>query len=41
MAHDAKHATAHAAESHHPTGNQYVKIALILTIITVIEVWAY
>jgi cytochrome c oxidase subunit 4 len=39
--HDAAHGTAHAAESHHPTGNQYLKIAIILTIITAIEVWAY
>jgi cytochrome c oxidase subunit 4 len=37
MSHDA----AHGAESHHPTGTQYLKIALILTIITAIEVWAY
>ncbi len=38
MSHDAKHA---AAEHHHPTGNQYLKIAIILTVITAIEVWAY
>ena len=37
MSHDTKH----AAESHHPTGNQYLKIAIILTVITAIEVWAY
>ncbi len=36
MAHDSKHA-AHA----HPTGATYLKIFLILTVITVIEVWAY
>ena len=36
MAHDAKHA-AHA----HPTGTTYVKIAVILTVITIVEVWAY
>lgn len=36
MSHDAKH-----AEHHHPTGNQYLKIAVILTVITIIEVWAY
>ena len=45
MSHDAKHdtphAAAHAAESHHPTGNQYLKIAILLTGITAIEVWAY
>jgi cytochrome c oxidase subunit 4 len=35
MSHDAKHTV------HHPTGTQYAKVALILTIITVIEVWAY
>lgn len=38
MSHDAKHA---AHEHHHPTGNQYAVIALILTAITVVEVWAY
>jgi cytochrome c oxidase subunit 4 len=37
MSHDTKH----AAESHHPTGNQYLKIAILLTVITAIEVWAY
>jgi cytochrome c oxidase subunit 4 len=36
MAHDAK-AHAHA----HPTGNTYLKIFVILTLITVVEVWAY
>jgi cytochrome c oxidase subunit 4 len=35
MSHDTK--TAHA----HPTGATYLKVAAILTIITVIEVWAY
>ena len=42
MSHDS-HAGAHAAhaEHHHPTGNQYAVIALILTVITVVEVWAY
>lgn len=39
MAHDAKH--AEHAEHHHPTGNQYLKIAILLTAITVVEVWAY
>ena len=39
MSHDAKH-DAHA-EHHHPTGNQYLTIAIILTAITVVEVWAY
>ena len=43
MSHDAKHDAKHDAAhvSHHPTGNQYLKIAIILTIITAIEVWAY
>ena len=36
MAHDTKHA-AHA----HPSGATYLKVAAILTIITVVEVWAY
>lgn len=42
MSHDAKPG-AHAAhaEHSHPTGNQYAVIALILTVITVLEVWAY
>jgi cytochrome c oxidase subunit 4 len=39
MSHDAK-AAGHA-EHHHPTGNQYLKIAILLTAITVVEVWAY
>ena len=33
---DTKHA-AHA----HPTGATYLKVAAILTIITIVEVWAY
>jgi len=37
MAHDNKHAAAHA----HPSGNTYLKVFVILTVITVIEVWAY
>jgi cytochrome c oxidase subunit 4 len=36
MSHDANH-----AEHSHPTGNQYLKIAIILTLITAVEVWAY
>ena len=35
MSHDTK--TAHA----HPSGATYLKVALILTIVTVVEVWAY
>lgn len=38
MSHDSKPAEhAHA----HPTGATYLKVAAILTLITVIEVWAY
>ena len=38
MAHDTQHgAAAHA----HPTGATYLKVFVILTIITIIEVWAY
>lgn len=36
MAHDSQHA-AHA----HPTGATYLKVFVILTVITIIEVWAY
>lgn len=36
MAHDSQHA-AHA----HPTGNTYLKVFAILTVITAVEVWAY
>ena len=43
MSHDASHANQHGHPhvTHHPTGNQYAMIALILTVITVVEVWAY
>jgi cytochrome c oxidase subunit 4 len=37
-AHDSHHAVA---ESHHPTANQYLVIALILTILTVGEIGVY
>ena len=37
MAHDPNKPTAHA----HPSGATYLKVALILTVITVAEVWAY
>jgi len=43
MSHDAKH-DAHGADggAHaHPDGNKYLKVAVILTLITVVEVWAY
>lgn len=36
MSHDTKHA-AHS----HPSGATYLKVAVILTLITVFEVWAY
>ena len=37
---EAVHAQAHA-EHHHPTWKEYKWVALILFIITVVEVWAY
>jgi cytochrome c oxidase subunit 4 len=40
MSHDSK-SPAHAAAHAHPTGATYLKVAVILTLITVIEVWAY
>ncbi|MEY2733109.1 MAG: hypothetical protein RL340_168 [Gemmatimonadota bacterium] len=40
MSHDSKPAE-HAHEHAHPTGATYLKVAAILTIITVVEVWAY
>ena len=36
-AHDAAHQGGHA----HPTWKQYKWVALILTVITIVEVWAY
>jgi cytochrome c oxidase subunit 4 len=36
MSHDSK-----PAEHAHPSGATYLKVAAILTIITVVEVWAY
>ena len=46
MAHDASHADAadhgaEHAEEHHPQWSTYWKVALILTLITVVEVWIY
>jgi cytochrome c oxidase subunit 4 len=35
------HGEAHAAEHHHPDWNTYKWVALILTVITVAEVWIY
>ena len=40
MAHDTQHA-AHAGAHAHPSGNTYLKVFVILTLITIIEVWAY
>jgi cytochrome c oxidase subunit 4 len=39
-AHAATHAHP-AAEHPHPTWSTYWKVALVLTVITIIEVWAY
>jgi cytochrome c oxidase subunit 4 len=39
-----EHATDHASPDHaheHPTWKQYKWVALILTVITILEVWAY
>ena len=39
-----EHAAAHGhgpAEHHHPTAATYIKVGVILTLITVVEVWAY
>ncbi len=43
MAHDASHAAgaAHAEDHEHPQWSTYWKVALILTAITVVEVWVY
>lgn len=45
MAHDTNPQAGHGGHGHeahaHPTGATYIKVAVILTIITVIEVWAY
>lgn len=40
MAHDATHGASHGAHAH-PTGSTYLKVFVILTLITIIEVWAY
>jgi cytochrome c oxidase subunit 4 len=40
MSHDTQHADKHAAHAH-PTGATYLKIFVILTLITIVEVWAY
>ena len=49
MAHDPKHEEHHANVDHaamgieheHPTWSTYWKVALILTLITAVEVWVY
>ena len=42
MAHDTTPAAAHGEHEHyHPTWKEYKWVALILTLITVVEVWAY
>jgi cytochrome c oxidase subunit 4 len=49
MAHDTKHEEHHANVDHaamgiekeHPTWSTYWKVALILTLITAVEVWVY
>src|SRR5689334_6037977 len=38
---DHAHAEHHAGEHAHPTWSTYWKVATILTVITVVEVWAY
>ena len=38
---DAHGADAHHEEEHHPQWATYWKVALILTLITVVEVWVY
>jgi cytochrome c oxidase subunit 4 len=40
-AHGAAHGSAHAVEHAHPGPKQYVVIALILSVITAVEVWVY
>ena len=42
MAHDTTPAAAHGEHEHyHPTWKEYKWVALILTLITVVEVWVY
>jgi cytochrome c oxidase subunit 4 len=40
MSHDS-HAATKPGEHAHPSGATYLKVAAILTLITVVEVWAY
>ncbi len=39
--HDAHEPGAHAEEHAHPTWSTYWKVATVLTLITIVEVWAY
>ena len=42
MSHDTKTAAHGHGEKHaHPTGATYIKVMVILTLITVVEVWVY
>ena len=38
---DHAEAAGHAHAEHHPTWTTYWKVAVFLTVITVVEVWAY
>ena len=35
------HAGHDAHHDHHPTAGTYIKVGLVLTLITIVEVWAY
>ena len=39
--HAAHHDDAHAGAHNHPTAKKYIGIAVVLTLITVVEVWVY
>ena len=41
MSNDHHPESGHAAEHDHPTWSTYWKVAVILTLITVVEVWVY
>jgi cytochrome c oxidase subunit 4 len=38
---DHAHAAAHAHHAHHPSAGTYIKVGILLTVITIIEVYAY
>ena len=38
---DHGHGAAHAHHAHHPTAGTYVKVGIFLTVITIVEVYAY